>query len=116
MNKQEMINLIAIETGVSKVKTREIVELAFETIIHSLVTDRRIEFRNFGVFEVKKRNARNTHNPQTGRLMAIPERFFVNFKPGKEMEERVRRLEIKSVSEAIEEQLERQRESDEEND
>ena len=39
MNKQEMINIIAEETGVSKVKTRAVVELAFETIIHSLVTD-----------------------------------------------------------------------------
>lgn len=109
MNKQEMINLIADETGVSKVKTRAVVELTFETIIHSLVTDRRIEFRNFGVFEVRKRNARNTRNPQTGELMAIPERYYVNFKAGKDMDERVRRLGIKSVSEAIEEALEKKR-------
>ena len=114
MNKQEMINIIADETGVSKVKTRAVVELTFETIIHSLVTERRIEFRNFGVFEVRKRNARNTRNPQTGELMAIPERYFVNFKAGKDMDERVRRLGVKSISEAIEEEIEKKRREDEE--
>jgi len=113
MNKQEMINIIAEETGVSKVKTRAVVELTFETIIHSLVTERRIEFRNFGVFEVRKRNARNTRNPQTGELMAIPERFYVNFKAGKDMDDRVRRLGIKSVSEAIKDDLEKKRKEEE---
>lgn len=108
MNKQEMINLIASETGVSKAKTRQVVERTFESIIHALVTERRIEFRNFGVFEVKKRNARNTRNPQTGELMAIPERFFVNFKAGKDMDERVKRLQLKSVSEAIEDALDKE--------
>ena len=105
MNKQEMINLISENTGVSKSQTREVVEHTFETIIHALVTERRIEFRNFGVFEVKKRNARNTRNPQSGELMAIPERYYVNFKAGKDMDERVRRLGIKSVSEVIKETI-----------
>ena len=114
MNKQEMINLIADETGVSKAKTRQIVERTFESIIHALVTDRRIEFRNFGVFEVKKRNARNTRNPQTGQLMAIPERYFVNFKAGKDMDERVKRLQLPSVSEAIKEAIEKEQMNEEE--
>ena len=74
-----------------------------------LVAGGRIEFRNFGVFEVRKRNARNTRNPQTGELMAIPERYFVNFKAGKDMDDRVRRLGIKSVSEAIEEEIVKKR-------
>lgn len=103
MNKKEIVNSISESTGVSKTQTREIVQKTFDAITHALVTERRIELRNFGVFEVKKRAARNTRNPKTGELMSIPERYFVNFKPGKEMEERVRRLMVKSVSEAIEE-------------
>jgi len=45
--------------------------------------------------------------------MAIPERYFVNFKAGKDMDERVRRLGIKSVSEAIKEEIEKKRKEEE---
>jgi len=50
----------------------------------------RIELRNFGVFECKERKARIGRNPKTGDPVDIPARFVVTFKPGKEMEERIR--------------------------
>ncbi|MFP6659453.1 MAG: HU family DNA-binding protein, partial [Pirellulales bacterium] len=53
----------------------------------------RIELRNFGVFEVKRRAARKARNPRTGEKVFVPQKFVVTFKPGKEMEERVRQLE-----------------------
>ena len=53
------------------------------------MTDGRIELRNFGVFEVKKRAARNARNPRTGDKVLVPEKYVVTFKPGKEMEARV---------------------------
>jgi hypothetical protein len=45
------------------------------------------------VFEVKKRAARKARNPRTGTKVFVPEKYVVTFKPGKEMEERVRELE-----------------------
>ena len=62
-------------------------------IVDTLVADRRIELRNFGVFEVKKRAARKARNPRTGERVEVAEKYVVTFKPGKEMEERVRQLE-----------------------
>ena len=59
----------------------------------TLVEDGRIELRNFGVFEVKKRAARKARNPRTGDKVFVPEKFVVTFKPGKEMEEKVRQME-----------------------
>ncbi len=45
------------------------------------------------MFEVKKRAARKARNPRTGERVDVAEKFVVTFKPGKEMEERVRQLE-----------------------
>jgi nucleoid DNA-binding protein len=74
-------------------KTKEIVQKTFDAIVETLVEEKRIELRNFGVFEVKRRAARKARNPRTGEKVFVPEKFVVTFKPGKEMEERVHELE-----------------------
>jgi len=53
------------------------------------------------VFEVKKRAARKARNPRTGAKVFVPEKFVVTFKPGKEMEEKVRQLEEAAAAEAL---------------
>ena len=78
----------------TQLKTKEIVQKTFDAIVRTLVEDSRIELRNFGVFEVKKRAARKARNPRTGDKVSVPEKFVVTFKPGKEMEERVKQLEL----------------------
>ncbi|MCH2180059.1 MAG: integration host factor subunit beta [Mariniblastus sp.] len=89
MTKKEIVKTISEEIGVTQLKTKEIVQKTFDAIIDTLVTDGRIELRNFGVFEVKKRAARNARNPRTGDKVLVPEKYVVTFKPGKEMEARV---------------------------
>ena len=93
MTKKEIVKTISDEIGLTQLKTKEIVQKTFDAIVEALVTDGRIELRNFGVFEVKKRAARKARNPRTGDKVHVPEKFVVTFKPGKEMEERVRQLE-----------------------
>ena len=93
MTKKEIVKTISEEIGLTQLKTKEIVQKTFDAIVETLVTDGRIELRNFGVFEVKKRAARKARNPRTGQRVDVPEKFVVTFKPGKEMEERVRQLE-----------------------
>jgi len=73
----------------TQLKTKEIVQQTFNAIVETLIEDGRIELRNFGVFEVKKRKPRKARNPRTGDKVYVPEKFVVTFKPGKEMEERV---------------------------
>ena len=101
MTKKEIVKAISQDVGLPKSKTREVVQKTFDAIIDALVNEGRIELRNFGIFEVKKRAARPGRNPRTGDEILVPERFVVNFKPGKVMEDRVKRLKAKSVSEAI---------------
>ena len=93
MTKKEIVKTISEEIGLTQLKTKEIVQKTFDAIVETLVTEGRIELRNFGVFEVKKRAARKARNPRTGDKVYVPEKFVVTFKPGKEMEERVRQLE-----------------------
>ncbi|MGH7129072.1 MAG: HU family DNA-binding protein [Planctomycetaceae bacterium] len=93
MTKKEIVKTISEETGLTQLQTKEIVQKTFDAIVDTLVNDGRIELRNFGVFEVKKRAARKARNPRTGDRVHVPEKFVVTFKPGTEMEERVRQLE-----------------------
>jgi nucleoid DNA-binding protein len=95
VTKKEIVKTISEECGLTQLKTKEIVQKTFEAIIDTLVedSDHRIELRNFGVFEVKKRAARKARNPRTGSRVDVPEKYVVTFKPGKEMEERVLQLQ-----------------------
>src|SRR5262245_27570103 len=89
MTKKEIAKAICEKTGVTQAQAREVVQGVFEGITETLVREGRIELRNFGVFEVKKRKPRLGRNPRTGERVAVPERLVVTFKPGLEMEERV---------------------------
>ena len=100
MTKKEIVKTISEEIGLTQLKTKEIVQKTFDAIVETLVEEKRIELRNFGVFEVKKRAARKARNPRTGDKVYVPEKFVVTFKPGKEMEERVRQLE-RQAAEAV---------------
>ncbi len=89
MTKKDIVRTISEEIGLTQQQTKIIVQKTFDAIIDSLVRERRIELRNFGVFEVKQRAARKARNPRTGRQVNVPEKFVVTFKPGKEMEAKV---------------------------
>lgn len=96
MTKKEIVKAISEECDLTQLKTKEVVQKTFEAIIETLVSEGRIELRNFGVFEVKQRAARKARNPRSGEKVDVPEKFVVTFKPGKEMEEQV--LRIKSLN------------------
>jgi len=100
VTKKEIVRTISEEIGLTQLKTKEIVQKTFDAIVEALVEERRIELRNFGVFEVKRRAPRKARNPRTGDKVFVPEKFVVTFKPGKEMEQRVRELERQAAAQA----------------
>lgn len=93
MTKKDIVRTISEEVGLTQQQTKEIVQKTFDAIIESLVRERRIELRNFGVFEVKPRAARKARNPRTGEQVDVPRKHVVTFKPGKYMEAKVRDLD-----------------------
>jgi nucleoid DNA-binding protein len=92
MTKYEIARAIAEEVAVTQTLVKEIVQRVLDGITATLVTESRIELRNFGVFNVKKRKARKARNPRTGERVDVPEKVVVTFKPGREMEERVSQM------------------------
>ena len=93
MTKKEIVKQISEELELTQLKTKEIVQKTFDSIIETLLQEGRIELRNFGVFEVKRRKARKARNPRTGEKVDVGPKMVVTFKPGKEMEEKIRQLE-----------------------
>jgi nucleoid DNA-binding protein len=95
VTKKEIVKQISEKLGMTQLKTKEIVQQTFDAIVDTLLVEKRIELRNFGVFEVKRRKARKARNPRTGERVDVEPKYVVTFKPGKEMEEKVRRLDRK---------------------
>ncbi len=93
MTKKEIVKKISEDIGLTQLKTKDIVQRTLDAIIQTLVSEGRIELRNFGVFEVKQRAPRKARNPRTGDKVYVPSKNVVTFKPGKEMEELVRKID-----------------------
>jgi len=92
VTKKEIVRKISEDIGLTQLKTKDIVQRTLDAIIATLVSEGRIELRNFGVFEVKRRAPRKARNPRTGDKVYVPSKNVVTFKPGKEMEELVRKM------------------------
>jgi nucleoid DNA-binding protein len=92
MTKKDMAKAIADETGIPQMQAAAIVQRILDGITETLLSEGRIELRNFGVFEVKERRPRRARNPRTGDRVNVPAKRVVTFKPGREMGKRVGRL------------------------
>ncbi len=93
MTKKDIVRTIAEQIELPQLRTKELVQKTFDALIDALVREGRIELRNFGVFQIKKREARMARNPRTGERVPVQAKSVVTFKPGKEMEARVRQLD-----------------------
>ena len=89
ITKKELVNSIAEETGQTKVVVKDIIQRFLDSIIDGLTSGHRLEFREFGVFEVKIRAARQAQNPRTLEKVSVPEKRVVRFKVGRMMRDRV---------------------------
>lgn len=94
MTKRDLVVQISEQTGLKQQEVHDIVQRTLDFISESLAQRKKVELRNFGVFEVKTRKARVGRNPNApNRDVPIPPRAIVKFKPGKEMRDAVARLE-----------------------
>ena len=89
VTKKELVSRIADRTGKTKVVTKDIIQMFLDEIITELGKGNRLEFREFGVFEIKERAARKAQNPRTLEKVDVPAKRVVKFKVGRLMKERV---------------------------
>ena len=66
--------------------------MTFDNITEVLVTEGRLELRNFGVYTVKTRKPKKARNPKTGEQVMVPSRKAVTFTAGKFMKDRINGL------------------------
>ncbi len=89
MNKAELIEAIANDTGVTKKLAGEMVDAFIYEVTKALKKGHEVRLVGFGTFKVVKRKARTGVNPQTGQKMRIPARKVPKFVPGKELKKAV---------------------------
>ena len=89
ITKKELANRIADATGQPKVVVKDILQRFLDGIIEELVAGNRLEFREFGVFEVRERAPRRAQNPRTLEKVDVPAKRVVKFKVGRLMRDRV---------------------------
>jgi DNA-binding protein HU-beta/integration host factor subunit alpha len=93
MTKRDLVKSISEETGMIQQQVLEVVQRTLDLISSEVAKGMTVEFRNFGVFEVRVRKARIGRNPKKpGTDVPIPSRAAVKFKPGKEMRRAVMKL------------------------
>lgn len=93
LTKREMVVQISNETGIIQSQVFEVIQRTLDLITDSLARGDAVEFRNFGVFEVKLTKPRVGRNPNVpGSQLRIPERATVKFKSGKIMRQKVSKL------------------------
>jgi DNA-binding protein HU-beta len=85
MIKADIINQVAEDASITKVKAVEAVEAVFHAMKTAMKRGERIELRGFGVFQVKPRKKGIGRNPRTGREVRIPPGKTIRFKPGKNL-------------------------------
>lgn len=89
MTKRELVIEVAERLGFTQNEVSDVVQATLDAITDSLAEGKRLEIRNFGVFDLKKRDARMGRNPRTGESVPIDEKRVAVFKPGKSLKERV---------------------------
>ncbi|MAE66872.1 MAG: transcriptional regulator [Phycisphaeraceae bacterium] len=85
VTKKELVDRIADATGETHTGVKQTVQAFLDTIVVELGRGNRIEFRDFGVFEVRHRRRRIAQNPRTLEKVKVPPRRTVKFKPGQLM-------------------------------
>lgn len=87
ITKKELIDKIADATKVKRVEVKKVVQAFLDSIIIELGKGNRLEFRDFGVFEVKHRKPRMAQNPKTLEPVEVPAKRTVKFKVGRLMKQ-----------------------------
>lgn len=92
MNKSDLIlKILESEPTLFKKDATKIVNVFFDTISNAIAKGERVELRGFGVFDVKKREARIARNPKNGDVVAVPAKKVPFFRMGKDMKDRINR-------------------------
>jgi integration host factor subunit beta len=87
ITKRHLIDRIAEQTRQKRTVVKKTVQCFLDNVICELRAGRRLEFRDFGVFEIRERAARVAQNPKTLERVPVPPKRTVKFKVGRLMKD-----------------------------
>ena len=82
MNKGELIETLAQETGESKRTVEDVVNALVDTVTTQVKKGEKVQLPGFGTWERRARAARTARNPRTGEEIKIKATKVPAFKPG----------------------------------
>lgn len=97
--KKDLIDRIAEETDQKRTAVKKTVQSFLENVIRELQEGNRLEFRDFGVFEIRERAARVAQNPKTLERVPVPAKKTVKFKVGRLMKAALENEELEFATE-----------------
>ena len=89
MNKSELVEAVAEETGGSKADAQRAVDAVIDSITKALKGGDSVQLTGFGTFDVSQRKAREGRNPSTGETIQIPAKKVPTFKAGTALKDAV---------------------------
>lgn len=89
MTKEELISIIAEDTGYRRTEVSAIVNSITQNITWALSQGQKVQLSGFGTFEPTYRAARTGRNPHTKEPVPIPARVMPTFKPGEKLKSAV---------------------------
>ena len=90
MNKAELVEEVAYQTGLARRTSRETVNAIISAITNSLVREEKVTLVGFGTFQVMERKTRKRVNPQTRQAINIPAKNVPKFVADKGLREKVK--------------------------
>lgn len=90
MTKKDIVDVVSERTGCTKKAAKEIVDVAFDSVVDFLMDGEDVRLSGFGTFTTSVREARRGRNPQTGEEMIIDAHKTIRFKPAKAFKMAVR--------------------------
>jgi integration host factor subunit beta len=89
ITKKELIDRVAQIHQTRSVITKKVIQTFLDEVINELAKGNRLEFRDFGVFAIKTRTAREGQNPMTLEKVHVPAKRLVKFKMGRLMKQKL---------------------------
>lgn len=95
MTKKKLIQSISSDKNIHANDVRHVIQAFLDRMMQALAEGERLEFRDFGVFEVVVRKAKIGRNPKNAAIpIVIPSRQAVKFTPGKKMRKLIENLDF----------------------
>lgn len=89
LTKAELAERLFEDLGLNKREAKDMVDVFFDEIRHSLSRNEQVKLSGFGNFDLRDKAQRPGRNPKTGEEIPISARRVVTFKPGQKLKLRV---------------------------